>query len=180
MVDDQLDRDQRVDLRRVAAEPGQRVAHGGEVDHAGHAGEVLHEDPLGGEGDLVGAVAGALAVALGVGAPAGDGDDVVGRYVRAVLVAQQVLEDDLDRVGQPVDVVALGEGGGLDVEDLVRAVADGQIGPGAERVGVGVRRGFGAHAPILPWDPPNRPLAARRGPGSPRRTALNWQFVTTS
>ena len=39
-------------IRRVAAELRERVAHGGQVDHAGHAGEVLHEDPLGGEGDL--------------------------------------------------------------------------------------------------------------------------------
>ena len=70
MVDDQLDRDERVDPRRVATEPRQRVAHGGEVDDAGHAGEVLHEDALGRERDLVGGVAGALAVALGVGAPA--------------------------------------------------------------------------------------------------------------
>jgi hypothetical protein len=55
VVDDQLDRDQGVDLRRVAPEARQGVAHGGQVDHAGHAGEVLHEDPLGGQGDLVAA-----------------------------------------------------------------------------------------------------------------------------
>ena len=42
VVDHQLDRDQRVDLRRVAAQVGHRVAHRGEVDDAGHAGEVLH------------------------------------------------------------------------------------------------------------------------------------------
>ena len=100
VVDHELDRDERVDLRRVAPEAGQRVAHGGQVDHAGHAGEVLHEHALGGEGDLVGGVAGALTVALGVGAPGGHGHDVVGRDVRAVLVAQEVLEDHLDRVGQ--------------------------------------------------------------------------------
>ena len=35
VVDDQLDRHQRVDLGRVAAEGRQRVAHGGQVDHAG-------------------------------------------------------------------------------------------------------------------------------------------------
>ena len=162
MVDDQLDGDERVDLRGVAAEPRQRVAHGGEVDDAGHAGEVLHEDALGGEGDLVGGVAGALAVALGVGAPARDGDDVVGRDVRAVLVAQQVLEEDLDGVGQPVDVVALGQRRGLDVEDLVGAVADGQVGPGAEGVGVRCRRGVRAHAPILPWVRVEPPTGVRR------------------
>ena len=76
---------------------------------AGHAGEVLHEHALGGEGDLVGGVARALAVALGVGAPGRHRHDVVGGHVRAVLVAQQVLQEDLDRVGQPGDVVALGQ-----------------------------------------------------------------------
>ena len=42
VVDDQLGRHQRVDLRRVAAQLGHRVAHRGEVDDRGHAGEVLH------------------------------------------------------------------------------------------------------------------------------------------
>ena len=81
VVDDQLDRDQRVDLRRVAAELGQGVAHGGQVDHAGHAGEVLHEDPLGGEGDL-GRVAAGQPVALGIRPPAGHRLDVGGRTGR--------------------------------------------------------------------------------------------------
>ena len=43
VVDDHLGRRQRVDLGRVAAEVGHRLAHGGEVDDAGHAGEVLHD-----------------------------------------------------------------------------------------------------------------------------------------
>ncbi len=30
-----------------------RVAHGGEVDHRRHAGEVLHQHPRGAEADLV-------------------------------------------------------------------------------------------------------------------------------
>ena len=106
VVDDQLHRDQRVDLRRVAPEARQGVAHGGQVDHAGHPGEVLHEDALGGQGDLVRRVARALPVGLGVGAPGGHGHDVVGRDVRRVLVAQQVLQNHLDRIGQPAHLVA--------------------------------------------------------------------------
>jgi hypothetical protein len=43
VVDHQLDRHQRVDLVRVAAELAHRVAHRGEVDDGGHAGEVLHQ-----------------------------------------------------------------------------------------------------------------------------------------
>ena len=66
-----------IDQRRVAAELGQGIAHGGQVDNAGHAGEILHEHPLGGQGDLVGGVAGRLAVSLRVSAPGGRGHDVV-------------------------------------------------------------------------------------------------------
>ena len=168
VVDDQLDRHQRVDLGGVAAQVGQRVAHGGQVDHGRHAGEVLHQDALGGEGDLVRRVARALAVALGVAAPGRRGHDVVGRHVRPVLVAQQVLEQHLDGVGQAVDVVPLGQARRLDVEDLVGLVADHQVGAGAEGVGMRIR----AHAPILPWPrggcltgSPGAPAAgAARGP----------------
>ena len=129
----------------------QRVAHGGEVHHGGHAGEVLHEHALGGEGDLVCGVAGPLAVTFGIGAPVRHGDDVVGRDVRPVLVAQQVLQEDLDGVGQPLNVVAPAERRRRDVEDLVGAVADGQVRPGVEGVGVLCGRGVRAHGPILPW-----------------------------
>ena len=53
----------------------QGVAHGGQVDHPGHAGQVLHQHPFGGEGDL-GGVGAADTVALGVDPPTGDGLDV--------------------------------------------------------------------------------------------------------
>jgi hypothetical protein len=42
VVDDEVDRAQRVDLLRVAAQRRHRLAHRGEVDHRRHAGEVLH------------------------------------------------------------------------------------------------------------------------------------------
>ena len=157
VVDHELDGDERVDLCGVAPQACQRVTHGGEVDDAGHPREVLHEHALGGQGDLVGGVACALAVALGVGPPGGNGDDVVGRDVGAVLVAEQVLEDHLDRVGQAVDLVAVGERPGLDVEDLVAPVADGQRRPGAERVGVMLRS----------WGPGSSAHSARRFAGMP-------------
>ena len=43
VVDDELRGDQRVDLVGVAAHVPHRVAHRGQVDDGGHAGEVLHE-----------------------------------------------------------------------------------------------------------------------------------------
>ena len=112
VVDHQLHGDEGVDLRRVAAEAGQRVTHGGQVDDGGHAGEVLHEHALGCERDLVRGVTRRSPVPFGVGAPPRDGDDVVRRDVRSVLVAQQVLKQDLDGVRQARHVVALGRARG--------------------------------------------------------------------
>ena len=42
MVDDQVHGDERVDLLRIAAEPGNGRAHGCQVDDGRHAGEILH------------------------------------------------------------------------------------------------------------------------------------------
>ncbi len=47
VVDDEIDRDQRVHLLGLAAEPDDAVAHGGEIDHGGDAGEILHQDARG-------------------------------------------------------------------------------------------------------------------------------------
>ena len=88
----------------VAPERDDRVAHRGEVDDGRHAGEVLHEDPLGGEGDLLRVVAGRLAVARSASRAQRARRLDVGRAdLDAVLVAQQVLQEDLDGVGQPLD-----------------------------------------------------------------------------
>ena len=43
VVDDELGRHQRVDLARVAAQRPHRLAHRGQVDDGGHAGQVLHD-----------------------------------------------------------------------------------------------------------------------------------------
>jgi hypothetical protein len=43
VVDDQIDRVQRVDLLRIAAERHDPVAHGRKVNHGRNAGEVLHQ-----------------------------------------------------------------------------------------------------------------------------------------
>ena len=53
VVDDELDRLQRIDLARVAAEPHDAVAHRGEIHDRGHAGEVLQQHPRRCEGDFL-------------------------------------------------------------------------------------------------------------------------------
>ena len=52
MVDDEVDRHQRIDLFRIAAERPHGIAHRGEIDHRRHAGEILHQDARRPEGDL--------------------------------------------------------------------------------------------------------------------------------
>ena len=96
VVDDQLGGHERVDRRGVAAVVGDRVAHRGEVDHGGHAGEVLHHHARGGEGDLLGRVGGGVPARELLDALLGDRDPV--------LVAEQVLEQHLQRERQPRDV----------------------------------------------------------------------------
>ena len=92
---------------------------------AGHAGEVLHQDAGRGEGDL--------AVGSAGGVPVGERGDVVGGDRDAVLVAEQVLEEDPERerqVGDVADVVERRQG-----VDAQAAVADRQFLTAAERVG---------------------------------------------
>ena len=111
VVDDEIDRRQRIDLLRVAAELLHRVAHGGEVDDRGHAGEVLHQHARRAIGDL--------AVGAAVLQPGGDRLDVVDRDGAAVLVAQQVLQQHLQRDRQARDVAEAGLLGGGQAEIVV-------------------------------------------------------------
>ena len=93
MVDDEIDRHQRVDFLRIAAEMLHRIAHRGEIDHRRHAGEILHQYPRRPERDF--AVRG-----LGL-QPLRDGLDVLLAHRAAVFVAQQVFQQDLERKRQP-------------------------------------------------------------------------------
>ena len=91
VVDDQLHRRHGTDLFRVVAEGAHCVAHGGEIHDRRHAGEVLQQHPCRRKGDLRGR--------LGFRVPSGQGLDVAPGNVDAVLMAKQVLEENLERVG---------------------------------------------------------------------------------
>jgi hypothetical protein len=99
VVDHQICGDEGVERLRVAALLAHRVAHGRQIDDGGHPGEVLHQHPGGPERDLPPAVAGTIASAR----PLRQGGDVVVGDLQPVVVAQQVLEQDLERIGQPAD-----------------------------------------------------------------------------
>jgi len=82
VVDDEIDGLDGLITARVAAECGDGVAHGGEVDDGGHAGEVLHEDAGREERDL--------AVGAACLQPGGDGRDLSDVDGAAVLVTEQI------------------------------------------------------------------------------------------
>ena len=107
MVDHELGRKLRVDLRRVTAEVGHRVPHRRQVDDRRHAREVLEEHACRAERDLL--------RRLGFGLPA---PERLG--VGLLAVPERVLEQDPERVGEPF--------GALDPEDLVAAAAGAEGG----------------------------------------------------
>ncbi len=89
MVDHEVGRDQRVDPAGVAAEGRHRVPHRGQVDDGRDAREVLEDHARGQERDL--------RVAAGARPPAREAPDVGVGDDAAPGVAQQVLQEDLDR-----------------------------------------------------------------------------------
>jgi len=138
VVHHQLHRHEGVDLGGVTAQLGEGVAHGGQVHHAGDPGEVLHQDPLGGQGDL-GGVGTPLAVPFRSPAPVGHRLDITRVDGDAVLVTEEVLQHHLDGVRQAGDVEPVGQG--IDPIDLVGGVTHRQLGAGAEGVRSGRRGG---------------------------------------
>ncbi len=52
MVDDKIDRHERIDPLRRATEIFHGVAHGGKIHNGRNAGEILHQDARGSEGNF--------------------------------------------------------------------------------------------------------------------------------
>ena len=148
VVDDQIDRHQRVDLGGVGAQGAHGVAHGGQVDHGGNAGEVLHQDAGRTEGDLV------LDRAL-VLDPGGDGLQVIFCDGDPVLVAQQVLQQHLHGARQAGNPGQTGFLGGGKAVIGVFLTPDGKVLAGLEAVD---RR----HGEFLWSAPPDNPVAPSR------------------
>ncbi len=99
MIDDQVAGDQGVDLGGaglVAGHPHHGGAHSGQIDHGGHAGEVLEDHPPRDEWDLH--LAYRSCVEIGEGPHVGFGHQV------AVEMAQRRLEQDLDRIGEALHI----------------------------------------------------------------------------
>ena len=99
MIDDQFGGRQRIDLLRIAAELHDRFAHGRKIHNAGHAGEILHDDPGRREGDLM--------AWRRLRVPLEQRFDIGLGHVDAVLEAQQILEQYFQRKGQAVHILRL-------------------------------------------------------------------------
>jgi hypothetical protein len=118
VVDDEIDGNERVDLLGIAAERHHRVAHRGKIDDGGNAGEVLHQHARRAIGDFV--FDRALVVQ-----PFGDGQDMLLGDRLAVFEAQQVLEQNLHRIGKLRNAgKAVGLSLGQAVIDIVLAITE--------------------------------------------------------
>ena len=100
VVDHQVDRHQRVDLLRIAAEPLHGASHGRQIDHARHAGEVLQDHP--------GRLEGHFDPGRGRRVPAGQVGHVAFGHGVAVAVSQHGFQQNADRIRQPRDAGQLG------------------------------------------------------------------------
>ena len=95
VIGHELDGQKRVDAPYVASQVPHRIAHRGEVDRRGHAGEVLMHHAGGGESDLAVRLRGRLPVRERFDVGRANGEPVLG--------AEEVLEEDLERVREPFD-----------------------------------------------------------------------------
>ena len=92
VIDDEVDRLERVDLRSVAAESRERVAHCGEVHDRGNSGEILEKDSRGAERDFF--------LLLAADVPVCQRFDVLALDELSVLVPEEVFQEDLEAEGE--------------------------------------------------------------------------------
>ena len=92
MVNYQLGGEQGIDFLRVAAEIADRVAHRGEINHGGNAGEILQQHARGHERNFFFGGAGCAG-----GVPARKGANVIRMNEAIVFVAQEIFEQHFQR-----------------------------------------------------------------------------------
>ena len=126
MVDDELDRLQRIDAARIATQSQHTIPHRREIDQRRHAREILQQDAGRREGDLMCRRTGRV--------PAGHDRDVVRADGSAVLVPQQILEQDLEGIRQACDIPDARALERRQTVELDRLVADPKIFKRVERV----------------------------------------------
>ena len=80
VIDDEIDRHQRLNHARIFVQSHDRRSHGREIDKQGHSGKILQQDARNDKRHLFGP--------LGVGFPVGNRADVVFRDLGAVEISQ--------------------------------------------------------------------------------------------
>ena len=123
MVDDQIDRRQRIDALRIAPQRRHRVAHRRQIDNRRHAGKVLHQHPHRTKSDFGPAVV----------APRRDGAEVVLAGAAAVAGTQLVLQQHAETARHPRQIAEALRGG---IDAVVR------IGPAAGRKRAAIVRDY--------------------------------------
>ncbi len=118
MVDNQVYRNLRIDLLRIATGAGDGVAHGSQVDDGRNAGEILHQDPGRTESDFM--------IGTMFFQPTCHRVDILCCNRIAILITQQVFQQHLKRQRQAVDITVL-TGIFSNTEVLVDGSADLQV-----------------------------------------------------
>ena len=123
MVDDEFDRRERIDVRGAATEFDHRIAHGSEINDDGHARKILQDDTTWCEGDFM--------AGGGPRVPVEQRLDVRARHAHAVFKAQQIFQENLERVGKSIDLGLIERRQG---KDVVILAADPQLATGLETI----------------------------------------------
>ena len=92
VIDDQIDRHERLDDFRIAADPLDGAAHRREIYYERHAGEILENNSRDDEGDFL--------VRRRLRVPVGERLDIFAADLLAVAIAQDGFKDDADADGQ--------------------------------------------------------------------------------
>ena len=96
VVDDEIDGNERFDDGGIGSGGLGGVAHRGEIDNEGDAGEILKDDAGDGEGDFI--------IAGGFGIPVGEVFDVGLGDFPTIKIAEEGFENDADGDGQAGDI----------------------------------------------------------------------------
>ncbi len=123
VIDDEIGGLQRIDLLGIAAELRDGVAHRREIDHGGDAGEILEQHARDAERDLL------LDTLRRI--PLRERLDVAPFHEGAVLVPEEILEEDFERERQPADRRRVEF---REVEERVVLPRDGESRAGMERI----------------------------------------------
>ena len=94
MINDKFGWRQRVDFVGRATQFYYGVAHGGEIDHGRHTGEVLQDNSTGRKGYF--RARGCFRI------PVCQRKNVFTRYIAAIFMAQQILQENFQGIGQAV------------------------------------------------------------------------------